>query len=343
MKLLIRIFVTLLLLFSSLTSCVNVKNKKAIKDFQLNIILTDKIGQSPQDKLPEDIIRMVMPLEPAGCPKVAYLPKVEIIRYGLNKGYSVKLNTDAMNWRIFFQKFYGNTGVETRKSNINKAMEKFSIGDTLSKVNSENVNSSQFFEKITNSGTEDKYLIFKKGFNGTKYTITSGELPVFTNIDTLLYELGKLLCESTSEPNKKLVILYDPAILAGTIVTTIDSTLNATSIDSTAKKPSDNLTQGSVIHHDRVIHESSGSDMKKQMTLPFPNGDVYVGEVSNNKPNGIGTKTFKNNCQISQLDPEKHMAEAGDYLVGVWRNGEPQICKLYNASKTYKYTITIGE
>lgn len=316
---------------SFLTSCVNVKNKKKITEFQLNIVLTDKIGQSADDKLPDNIGKLVMPLEPAGCPKNAYLPKAEITRYGLNQTYSSEIKTDAGSWRVFFQKFYGNTGVETRRGNIIKAFEEMTIGDTLIMNNIESFNAILHFEKLINTNPEDLYLILKPGDYQTVFSIQGKDIPVYSSVDTLLSKLAELLCNKSAESKQNITLFYEPDIFNNNF---IPDTTGAVS----AQQP-DPLVNAKVNNHT----ESNNLTVENQgKTIIFPNGDKYIGEVLNGKPNGLGTKTFKNDCQISEYDDKKQRAESGDYLVGVWRNGEPQVCKLYDASGKYKFSITIG-
>jgi len=81
---------------------------------------------------------------------------------------------------------------------------------------------------------------------------------------------------------------------------------------------------------------------KNSKTINFPNGDVYVGECKDNLPHGGGTLTFSKTRIIDEDDIKKHKAEAGDRLVGTWRNGKIEIGKLFNSKGDYKFTIIIG-
>jgi len=327
----------------SLTSCVNVKNKKAIRDFQLKIILTNKIGQMGTDRLPEEIGKLSMPLEPASCPKVAYLPNVEIIRYGLNKNYSVKLKTESGNWRVFFQKFYGNTGVEIRKTNIAKAFDKLTVGDSMVMANTGGFNILSSLEKIINSDKNSKLFLFRPGFDQKTFTINNKDIPAYSNLDTLLIQMGKSLCEKATDKNQRIILFFDPEITSKSDTSKSDVT---TEVGVNSGKPvSDSLLQAKSEETRKDLERKVLPDTKErvsQQTIRFPNGDIYKGEVLNGKPDGNGTKTFKNACQISESDDKKQRAEGGDYLVGVWSDGEPQICKLYNTTGQYKFTISIG-
>jgi hypothetical protein len=342
MKLLIRNSIIFLFLLMSLISCVNVKNKKAIRNFQLKIILTNKIGQLGTDRFPDEISKISMPLEPANCPKVAFLPNVEIIRYGLIKNYSVKLKTESGNWRVFFQKFYGNTGVETRKTNIAKAFDKQTIGDSLVMANTGGYNIFTSLETTVNSDKNSKFILFRPGFDQKVFTISNKDIPAYSNLDTLLLQMGKSLCDNATDKNHKIVLFYDPEITSKNDTSKTD----VTAIDKVnPEKPIIDSLHRAMSEKNKNGKEGVKPDRNErvsQRTITFPNGDMYKGEVLNGKPDGNGTKTFKKACQISELDNKKQRAEAGDYLVGVWRDGEPQICKLYSTSGQYKFTISIG-
>lgn len=77
-------------------------------------------------------------------------------------------------------------------------------------------------------------------------------------------------------------------------------------------------------------------------TITFPNGDVYVGELINEIPNGWGKKTYRNATRISENDLRGQRVEAGDYLEGIWKNGEFSSGKRYNRSGEYIKNIYIG-
>jgi len=86
----------------------------------------------------------------------------------------------------------------------------------------------------------------------------------------------------------------------------------------------------------------SQPSIPEQMTIEYPNGDVYVGEVVNDIPHGIGTMTFKNKRLLSENDINKNMVEAGDKLIGTWNKGEIEIGKLKDSTGKYKRTISVG-
>ncbi len=128
------------------------------------------------------------------------------------------------------------------------------------------------------------------------------------------------------------------------LITESDPTPKVKPKQTTAKKEKNkpNKTAGKpkkVVPDAKVENQSS---KPKKMTLTFPNGDIYVGDVLNGNPHGIGTMTFKKTRQLSENDINKTMVEAGDYLTGTWNKGEVQIGKLYDSNGTYKRTIAVG-
>lgn len=89
--------------------------------------------------------------------------------------------------------------------------------------------------------------------------------------------------------------------------------------------------------------EASTSNVASgQQTKTFSNGDRYVGEMKNGKMNGLGTYYYAQKQQISPKDLKKRLAEAGDYLIGEFYEGNVVSGKLYNSSNSVKEIIMIG-
>lgn len=68
----------------------------------------------------------------------------------------------------------------------------------------------------------------------------------------------------------------------------------------------------------------------------------YKGETKNGKAHGMGTLYFSQHHQISERDRQERYAEAGDYIVGEFYNGELVQGKLYDSSNNQKQTIILG-
>lgn len=329
--------------FSS--SCVNVKNKKEIKEIPLNIVVTNKIGNIAGDKLPLEIDSLFSPIEPTGCPKVAFLPKVEIIRYGFSKEYHRIINTDGSGWKTFFQKFYGNTGVETQKSNIKKALEEFVLGDSLVMANSVNLPVNQIIEKVNTSNPSSQFFILNSELNSPTYRLANSEIAVYNNVKSLRAAAGNQLCDKKAKANPKIVIFYNPHLEGrnDTIPQTEQDTLEEEIINETTTVEA-NTVEVVNPNNDNAGQNSTNNNgsSTRGKTLMLDNGDKYVGEVKNNKPNGWGTVTFSASRLISEDDPKKTIAEAGDYFTGVWSDGKPQSGKLYDSKNNLKSTLIFG-
>ena len=69
---------------------------------------------------------------------------------------------------------------------------------------------------------------------------------------------------------------------------------------------------------------------KKLVTINYPDGRKYVGEVRNNKPHGIGTLYFSNH------EEEKPNYYSGNFYKGKYR-GEGKLVECYGNGKIYSY------
>lgn len=67
----------------------------------------------------------------------------------------------------------------------------------------------------------------------------------------------------------------------------------------------------------------------------------YVGELKNGIPEGNGTMYYNRHIQIAKHDTKNppHFAEAGDYFVGSWGNGDIVVGRLYSKDGKEKYEI----
>jgi serine/threonine protein kinase len=71
-------------------------------------------------------------------------------------------------------------------------------------------------------------------------------------------------------------------------------------------------------------------------------GNVYSGEIKNEKPHGKGRLTFNTSQQIHNSDPKKRMAVKGDYFEGNFYNGKPEYGKLYTSTSDKPLYINFG-
>lgn len=73
----------------------------------------------------------------------------------------------------------------------------------------------------------------------------------------------------------------------------------------------------------------------------YPDGSIYVGGMKNGKPHGEGKLVYSSKQQISSRDPNKNIAEVGDYIKGYFHNGEPYLVELCDKSNKVKVTKII--
>lgn len=77
-------------------------------------------------------------------------------------------------------------------------------------------------------------------------------------------------------------------------------------------------------------------------TLSLASGDSYYGETKNGIMHGMGTYYYKSKQLISPKDRKKRYAEAGDYIIGEWYDGNLVQGKLFGSNGNQKEAIMIG-
>ena len=85
-----------------------------------------------------------------------------------------------------------------------------------------------------------------------------------------------------------------------------------------------------------------GENTGKTASKTFPNGDRYVGEMKDGTMHGLGTYYYAEKQQISKKDLKKRVAEAGDYIIGEWFEGNVVSGKFYGSNNSLKEVIIIG-
>lgn len=69
---------------------------------------------------------------------------------------------------------------------------------------------------------------------------------------------------------------------------------------------------------------------------------TYKGEQKNGHPHGTGTLTFKSAHLIDSRDPKDRVAEAGDYVSGLFYQGHVETAKWYGADGSLKGSLLLG-
>lgn len=68
----------------------------------------------------------------------------------------------------------------------------------------------------------------------------------------------------------------------------------------------------------------------------------FIGPLKSGKPNGQGRMTFASSHQIDSRDPKGRVADAGDYVIGEWNNGNLIQGRWYGSDGNVKGSIIIG-
>ena len=84
-------------------------------------------------------------------------------------------------------------------------------------------------------------------------------------------------------------------------------------------------------------------DTKKQESPKDATADTFTGKIKNGYPDGYGTYTFKQSRRIDMHDPEKRIAQKGDYIVGEWSDGHLNYGEWYGADGVKKAFIELGD
>ena len=69
---------------------------------------------------------------------------------------------------------------------------------------------------------------------------------------------------------------------------------------------------------------------------------TYKGQMKNDQPHGNGTLTFKTSHIIDSRDTKNRVAEAGDYVSGLFYEGHVETAKWYSASGNLKGSLILG-
>jgi hypothetical protein len=325
MKLIARNIAVLLFIIFLFYSCVNVQNKKEIKYFQLKIILTDKIGQVPSAKLPQEIDSLFMPLEPVNCPKIAFLPQVEIYRYGLSTEYHRKINSEGSGWKVFFQKFYGNTSVKTLKSNITGALKKLTVGDSLFIGNAGKYNVNQTLEKIIQTYPSALYFFFNPLIEQRVLQTGYKDIPVYNRINLLLVQEAKDLCEKVKQKDQLIIIFFRPKLTFGEQLKINTIVINNKDSIKVNNSPKTEVPVPDVNKHADIVKIKLGK-------LRLPNWGEYTGDIINGKPDGTGTLIFDRSMELTRSDGSKVQVKPGESFKGVFSDGEMNHGNIFRTS-----------
>lgn len=139
---------------------------------------------------------------------------------------------------------------------------------------------------------------------------------------------------------------------------TSDSVVKSAPVD-TAVAASTSIKTDTVVVRDTIVQNNTTTISEKTSTKTVVNtvsskpkaatsGSVnlgyakFVGPVSNGAPNGQGRMTFTTSHQIDSRDVKARIADAGDYVIGEWKDGKLVHGKWYGSDNNVKGSIMIG-
>ena len=94
---------------------------------------------------------------------------------------------------------------------------------------------------------------------------------------------------------------------------------------------------------DNTTIDNTKKDNTKTEVVKNGLADTFTGTIRNGYPDGYGTYTFKQPRRIDMHDPEKRMAQKGDYIKGDWTNGHLNYGEWYGADGVKKGNIELGD
>lgn len=94
---------------------------------------------------------------------------------------------------------------------------------------------------------------------------------------------------------------------------------------------------------DNTTIDNTKKDNTKKEVVKNELADTFTGTIRNGYPDGYGTYTFKQSRRIDMHDPEKRMAQKGDYIKGDWTNGHLNYGEWYGADGVKKGNIELGD
>lgn len=169
--------------------------------------------------------------------------------------------------------------------------------------------------------------------------------------------------------NSKLPIIIGGAVAAAIIVSGIfavsggpteptENVTNSLTTDSAKIASTPSLTSDTMVVHDTLVirdtvvqkpavktNNQKASQPKASIsssgTLHLGYG-TYTGATKSGKPHGQGRLTYSTSHQISLRDAKKRVADAGDYVIGEFYDGQLVQGVWYGADNQVKGSVIIG-
>ncbi len=186
--------ITVLLLILVFGGCASKENK----DFNLTIVVSQKLGESSHEKLPQDIIELCFPID--DCSKYNFIPKPTLYRLGFEQETEKSLITPLE------KRFAGNLkNPKLLKREIEKYLSTQTIGEVFSLSNPAINLKSQFEAYLANLSSHTLIIFYSENNQqAKKYNV-----PVFNTIDDIRDTISQELCDKGV---KKVVVFLDPPL-----------------------------------------------------------------------------------------------------------------------------------
>ena len=154
------------------------------------------------------------------------------------------------------------------------------------------------------------------------------------------------------KPNRKVFLFILGALLLAALLLWLFFMRPKPELPPEPGKPVDSLLVDTAarvpeVRKDTLVTPTPQGDTKKKETkkeeVKNVNADTFTGTIKNGYPDGYGTYTFKTSRRIDMHDPEKRVAQKGDYIVGDWNNGHLNYGEWYGANGVKKAFIELGD
>ena len=154
------------------------------------------------------------------------------------------------------------------------------------------------------------------------------------------------------KPNRKVFLFILGALLLAALLLWLFFMRPKPELPPEPGKPVDSLLVDTAarvpeVRKDTLVTPPPIVDTKKTETkkeeVKNVNADTFTGTIKNGYPDGYGTYTFKTSRRIDMHDPEKRVAQKGDYIVGDWNNGHLNYGEWYGANGVKKAFIELGD
>jgi hypothetical protein len=179
-----------------LSSC----SDKPRKDFNLTIVVSDALGDNEDAPLPDEIIRLCMPLK--ACEKHNLVPKPVLHRLGFGPDEELSLETKIEGG------FAGNeNNVKLITREINSHLTSLKVGETFSRP-APNVDLQASLQEFKSSMAVNTIPVYFSS-RGTAYSTEDGDR-IYSSIDSVRMAIVNQLCQSSGY---RVVVFYELSLV----------------------------------------------------------------------------------------------------------------------------------